>query len=144
MNPFEWQYIGDDQWIYGTKVRGLVRQRIAEVYFDEDCDSPLGGWQWMAGQRRGNAHSLAAAIQSAEEEIESKTENWPDTIKSFSEWSKTASPVAIVERVRQLVTNGDTNGMHWTHSDERHKSWLLMLIQEMVCAHTDAKTLASS
>lgn len=44
----EWQMIsGDDEWVFGIKIRGIVRELFAEIYFDPDRDDPEGGWRWM-------------------------------------------------------------------------------------------------
>lgn len=43
----EWQHTGNNDWIFGMKVRGLVRDPRAEIYFN-DSDGPTGGWVWMA------------------------------------------------------------------------------------------------
>ena len=68
----EWQLIDENQWVFGHKVRGLVRERLAEVYYDEQKDP---SWIWMCqgarteeGQMtRGRANSLVFAVESAEE-----------------------------------------------------------------------------
>jgi hypothetical protein len=74
---YEWQFIGDDQWIFGEKIRGLVRRRIAEVYFDEDLDDPRGGWVWMTWSteaKRGNSYTLEEAVECCESELLSISE----------------------------------------------------------------------
>lgn len=65
----DWQHLGDDSWVFGVKIRGLVRHYRGKVYFDEDCDNPQGGWHWMAGSRRGLALSLPIAVAKVEQAL---------------------------------------------------------------------------
>jgi hypothetical protein len=65
----EWQHLGDDEWVFGVKVRGIARDRLAELYFDPDSNNPRGGWFWMVygpPATRGAATSLSAAVRAAE------------------------------------------------------------------------------
>jgi hypothetical protein len=44
----EWQMVsGDNEWVFGIKIRGIIRELFAEIYFDPDNDNPEGGWRWM-------------------------------------------------------------------------------------------------
>ena len=72
MEP-EWQMMsGNNEWVFGVKIRGIVRKPLAEVYFNEDIKQdgdPEYGWVWFAwtgrkdGQpERGVACSLPAAV----------------------------------------------------------------------------------
>lgn len=45
IDEMEWQYIGDDTWNFGPKVRGLVR-KVADVYFTEGVGEKDYGWRW--------------------------------------------------------------------------------------------------
>lgn len=66
----EWQHLGDNDWVFGFKVRGVVRKRFAEVYYDEDK-----GWVWMAYDaggsmcNRGVADKMCWAIEAAEKAL---------------------------------------------------------------------------
>lgn len=68
----EWQFHGDDEWVFGRKVRGMVRWPRAEIYFNEELDSCKGGWIWMAwvgpkrNYRRGVEGKLEFAVEAAE------------------------------------------------------------------------------
>lgn len=72
-NEPEWQLVFDDTWIFGLKIRGIVRQRLAEVWFDPDCLSREGGWHWLAYNttppRRGIAANRSLAIWEAEKRL---------------------------------------------------------------------------
>lgn len=73
----EWQLVAEDQWIYGIKIRGLVRRPKAEVYFDGEAKDY--GWRWLVYDvpedpdkmrrivDRGTAMNLYSAVASAEE-----------------------------------------------------------------------------
>jgi hypothetical protein len=72
----EWQFIGEDCWIFGEKVRGLVRTRLAEVYYDKGLgDNLQGNWRWLVYpsavllRLSGVAPDLAAAADAAEKVI---------------------------------------------------------------------------
>lgn len=67
-----------------------------------------------------------------------------EQIELLKSWAATAAPEDIISRIHFWVTTGDTCGMHWSCRGDRERSGLLLCIQEMVCAHVDAKTLASS
>jgi hypothetical protein len=51
-----WQMLSEDSWVFGPKVRGIVRDYYAQVYFDEEIGkmgsehehSPEYGWVWIA------------------------------------------------------------------------------------------------
>ncbi len=70
----EWQRLSnDDDWVFGEKVRGVVRKPyVASVYFDKDCDDSRGGWKWMVysvpphNTERGVAPGLSSAITECE------------------------------------------------------------------------------
>lgn len=70
----EWQYIGDETWIYGVRVRGIVRKRLAEVYWTEGLGERDYGWKWLVYSAnlsvvRGNADRLEEAIEAAEKAL---------------------------------------------------------------------------
>jgi hypothetical protein len=75
----EWQQNGTDTWIFGTMVRGIVRDVVAEIYCDDsekDCK-----WVWFmvpplylcnkppAHSLRGASSSFYLAIEEAEEAV---------------------------------------------------------------------------
>lgn len=74
----EWQMVGQDDWVFGEKIRGVVRVTLAQLYFDEDSLHPTGGWRWlllheayeMAQKNgrpvRGTGASLPDAVWDAE------------------------------------------------------------------------------
>ena len=68
---YEWQLHGDNEWVYGIKTRGIVRRPIAEVYFDEDLEGPLGGWVWMVHSKDSIKRGLALSLDDAVLECES-------------------------------------------------------------------------
>lgn len=71
-NLCDWQYHGDDQWVFGLKVRGFVRDVIGEIYFDEDRDDLRGGWVWMTHgllSNRGVAPTIYDAVRQVEESL---------------------------------------------------------------------------
>ena len=75
----EWQMVGQDEWVFGEKIRGVVRSQLAELYYNEDSDHPAGGWIWLllgkaykqaktnGKPTRGVSGSLSAAVWDAEE-----------------------------------------------------------------------------
>lgn len=74
----EWQMVGPDEWVFGVKVRGIVRVHLANVYYDEESNNPIGGWRWLLLGRafdfalekssvRGVSASLSDAICDAEQ-----------------------------------------------------------------------------
>ena len=69
----EWQFIGEDTWIFGLKVRGIVRQKFAEVYFNEGYEGREGGWRWRAFNsvppQSGYEINRSAAIIAAEKAL---------------------------------------------------------------------------
>ncbi len=74
MTLFEWQFVGDNEWIFGVKVRGVIRKLVAEIYYDEDSNDRRGGWVWMTYQdggmgTRGKSISRTFAIIDAEEAL---------------------------------------------------------------------------
>lgn len=64
----EWQYIGDDGWRFGTRIRGFIREVRAEVYFDEERCERTGGWIWFlpGTNLQGIERNCLAAIIAAE------------------------------------------------------------------------------
>lgn len=69
----EWQQVRPDEWIFGEKVRGLVRLRLAEVYFDEGAEGREGGWVWMTHAElpaRGKTAYLWDAVRRCEAALE--------------------------------------------------------------------------
>lgn len=66
IDEMEWQYIGDDTWNFGPKVRGLVR-KVADIYFDED---KAMSWRWITyvGDRpNGYCHTFEHAVERIED-----------------------------------------------------------------------------
>ena len=80
-----WQRQGDD-WVFGWKIRGIVRSPVAEIWFQDDL-SRLGpetlkgqaGWAWVVrenytGQNSGliiglSSHNLTAAVEACEKAL---------------------------------------------------------------------------
>jgi hypothetical protein len=65
----EWQYVGDNQWDFGIKIRGAVREKAADVFFDEAYSGPDGGWVWIVytpNLTRGRAAKRHWAMAEAE------------------------------------------------------------------------------
>jgi hypothetical protein len=68
-----WQLQGQDEWVFGIPVRGLIRTKIAEIYFDEE----QGGWIWFVRgapaydsiTERGKAPTLSMAVELAEKAL---------------------------------------------------------------------------
>ncbi len=79
----EWQYQGDNTWVYGVKVRGIIRKKDADIYFDEGIEKPgydggpsswtEYGWRWLVYKdgwiNRGISINLQAAIEICEKEM---------------------------------------------------------------------------
>lgn len=68
IDEMEWQLVGEDNWTFGPKVRGLVRP-VGEIYFDED--KPVG-WRWMTfvGDRAGGyEHVFQFAVKEVEDYV---------------------------------------------------------------------------
>ena len=78
----EWQQQGID-WVFGWKIRGVIRSPIAEIHFQEDL-SRLGpasmknqsGWAWMVRPNCPDPHSglvlhmdLTSAIEACEKAL---------------------------------------------------------------------------
>jgi hypothetical protein len=42
----EWQLVDKDNWIFGEKIRGIVRDKKAEIYINESYNGKEGGWFW--------------------------------------------------------------------------------------------------
>ncbi len=61
----EWQFIGDNGWVFGPKVRGIVRPRLGKLYYD-DYRGTGYGWIWSTNSVDGNATSLLDAVQEVE------------------------------------------------------------------------------
>ena len=69
----EWQLHDANQWAFGLKVRGVIRHRLAEVYYDESSNDPRGGWRWyanLAPMDRGVSNCLEDAVSAAEQALE--------------------------------------------------------------------------
>lgn len=75
----EWQLIDKDQWVFGKKIRGIIRIRYAEVYYSESTSENdySGGWIWFLtniprnyNPPRGTKGCLTDAIESAEQALE--------------------------------------------------------------------------
>ena len=75
----EWQHMGEDEWVFGVKVRGIIRHSYADIYFDEDLVGFVGtngGWVWMVSAEadgvitvRGTASSFTLAVASCEKAL---------------------------------------------------------------------------
>lgn len=64
----KWQMIRTDNWIYGEKIRGIIRTRLAEIWARDH-----GGWQWVVGDiSHGVAESLLSAIEKCEDALGEK------------------------------------------------------------------------
>jgi hypothetical protein len=70
MNEPEWQLMGEDDWVFGVKVRGAVRCYTGCIYFDEDIDSNEGGWVWIALVGPPSIRGLAVNRWTAMENVE--------------------------------------------------------------------------
>lgn len=71
IDKMEWQYIGDDTWNFGPKVRGLVR-KVADIYFTEGVGETDYGWRWQTyvGDRAGGLeHTFEDAVVCVEAQI---------------------------------------------------------------------------
>jgi len=68
----EWQHLGNNDWVLGKKVKGIVRESMAEVYFNEPVNDSYG-WVWFINStnHRGASSSLRQAIEAAELVLES-------------------------------------------------------------------------
>ena len=72
----EWQLIANNEWVFGEKIRGIVRFREGEVWHEES-DS-VCRWKWIVRGpknnivKRGRGPNLTAAIEAVEEELEVK------------------------------------------------------------------------
>ena len=65
-----WQLTGEDQWIFGVMVRGVVRKPVAEIYYDEHQYDPVGDWVWfLHGGPRGRAPSFQRALIAVEDTV---------------------------------------------------------------------------
>jgi hypothetical protein len=69
----EWQLVGTDNWIFGEKVRGLVRNKKAEIYYNDEWTGKEGGWRWKVFNGKpdvgGYAASRGWAIYNCELEL---------------------------------------------------------------------------
>lgn len=81
----EWQLIGENEWIFGHKIRGIVRKRLAEVYYtDGNADGRSYGWVWFLSINgnshppRGKESNLRLAIEAAEEALQKEGINLDD------------------------------------------------------------------
>lgn len=68
----EWEHRGNDEWIFGVKVRGLVREPLGGFY----CDLDLHGspWVWVThvaqiGFKRGSSDNLEMAANDVEKAL---------------------------------------------------------------------------
>ena len=70
---WEWQKFGEDEWAFGQKIRGVVREYKGMVYYSEEYKKPCG-YIWVARgnelayayEQRGMESSLTAAINQVE------------------------------------------------------------------------------
>lgn len=61
-----WQHQGDNDWVFGPMVRGVVRKPVAEVYFND------GLWVWFLSAdrtERGKELNFAWAVEAAEKAL---------------------------------------------------------------------------
>lgn len=62
----EWQFIGS-KWVFGLKIRGIVRESLAEVYWNEKAGTAQWAWTVFTDIRQfGTASTLIEAIETAE------------------------------------------------------------------------------
>lgn len=70
-----WQQLSNNEWVYGVKVRGVVRKVLANVSFSPVYDSRSYSviyWQWIwvvttkEGRKSGNSQTLQIALEEAE------------------------------------------------------------------------------
>lgn len=73
IDNLEWQLIDENQWVFGRKVRGIVRDPIGEVYLDEERNP---SWIWFVwkegvdeGRVRNACNNLRWAIEAVEAEV---------------------------------------------------------------------------
>jgi hypothetical protein len=78
MNGWEWQRTGQDEWVFGTKVRGMVRNPVGEIYYNEDIKEVEDkqrnyGWVWFTRngevEIRGIETSRGRAAKAVEEAL---------------------------------------------------------------------------
>jgi hypothetical protein len=82
LDKLTWQLVDpeSDGWFLGTLIRGLVRNCVAQVYFDDEKDDRRGGWWWRVlvatNGLTGVAPNLESAIVAAEAAIEAMQEEY--------------------------------------------------------------------
>lgn len=83
-NKDEWQLVDKENWIYGEKIRGIIRSQKAEIYYDLDWkDEWGGGWRWMVFDGKltgGYAPSRPVAIDLCELALGVVTDENPNKI----------------------------------------------------------------
>jgi hypothetical protein len=62
---WQWQLIRNDWWVFGKKIRGAVRQYVAQV-----CRYDVG-WEWyiLGSGESGRTDAFAFAIEAAEQAL---------------------------------------------------------------------------
>lgn len=65
----EWQQIREDLWVFGVKIRGIVRDHEAVVTMSETSGTKW--WTWLVGCKHGSrvGRSPKDAIIEAEQEM---------------------------------------------------------------------------
>lgn len=67
-----WQEQGENEWVFGPLVRGIVRDKIGEFYYNKSSHDSRGGWTWFVLSRpglaagRGVCPSIARSIRECE------------------------------------------------------------------------------
>ena len=73
MSDETWMMVGEDDWVFGVPVRGMVRDVLAAIYYDEDRDNKGGGWIWLTMSSRAcptNARGVAVSRIEAARQAE--------------------------------------------------------------------------
>ena len=63
----EWQQI-NDSWVFGKKIRGLIRKPIASVFLTNSF--PRWKWKVYIGDSEGFAESFEKAVEIVEATVE--------------------------------------------------------------------------
>lgn len=89
MSELCWQMHAENEWVLGTKIRGVVRDVVAEIYFDEARDYP---WVWLCGEKRGEESTFWRALEEAEEASSQIPSFWRQYRKMARAVSEVLSP----------------------------------------------------
>jgi hypothetical protein len=66
MMSLTWLRIGENEWDFGIPVRGVIREVLASVYFDEERNP---GWIWLLGHERVACNYFRDAVAAAEKAL---------------------------------------------------------------------------